>query len=160
MPSFDAVSKIDAHELANALDQANREIANRYDFKGSNARIDEVEGGLKLEAENEFQIGQMQDMFYGRAAKRGIDLQAFDAGEIEESGNRARLMIRLRQGIDRELAKRMVKIVKDSRMKLQAAVQGDVVRVSGKKRDDLQAAMSLFREAELGIPLQFVNYRD
>lgn len=160
MPSFDTVSRIDEHELSNALDQAGREIANRYDFKGADARIDRSDAGLVLEAQNEFQIKQMQDILYGRAVKRGIDLMAFDAGDIVEMNNRARQSVRLRQGIDQDTGKKIVKLIKDSKLKLQAAIQGDVVRISGKKRDDLQSAMTSLREADLGIPLQFINYRD
>jgi uncharacterized protein YajQ (UPF0234 family) len=160
MPSFDTVSRIDEHELTNALDQANREITNRYDFKGADARIDQTDTGLVLEAQNEFQVKQMQDILFGRAVKRGIDLKAFDAGEIVETNNRARQPVQLRQGISQETARKIVKLVKDSKLKVQAAIQGDVVRISGKKRDDLQSVMAKLREAELGIPLQFVNYRD
>jgi hypothetical protein len=160
MPSFDAVSKIDDHELTNALDQANREITNRYDFKGSGAQIERTDAGLMLEAQNEFQVKQMQDILFGRAVKRSIDLKVFDAGEIEETNNRARQPIQLRQGINQETAKKIVKMVKDTKLKVQAAIQGDVVRVSGKKRDDLQSVMAMLRDAELGLPLQFINYRD
>jgi len=160
MPSFDAVSKIDDHELTNALDQANREITNRYDFKGSEAQIERTDAGLMLEAQNEFQVKQMQDILFGRAVKRSIDLKVFDAGEIEESNNRARQPIQLRQGINQETAKKIVKMVKDTKLKVQAAIQGDVIRVSGKKRDDLQSVMAMLRDAELGLPLQFINYRD
>ena len=160
MPSFDAVSKIDDHELTNALDQANREITNRYDFKGSGAQIERTDAGLVLEAQNEFQVKQMQDILFGRAVKRGIDLKVFDAGEIEETNNRARQPIQLRQGINQETAKKLVKLVKDARLKVQAAIQGDVIRISGKKRDDLQSVMALLRDAEVGLPLQFINYRD
>lgn len=160
MPSFDTVSRIDEHELTNALDQANREITNRYDFKGADARIDQTDTGLVLEAQNEFQVKQMQDILFGRAVKRGIDLKAFDAGEIVETNNRARQPVQLRQGISQETARKIVKLVKDSKLKVQAAIQGDVVRISGKKRDELQSVMAKLREAELGIPLQFTNYRD
>jgi len=160
MPSFDVVSEIDHHELKNALDQANREIGTRYDFKGSNARIESNANALTLEAESEFQIKQMQPILNEKLAKRGIDVQCLEYGDIVEMNKRARQPVTVREGLDKDLARKMVKIIKDSKLKVQAAIQGEQLRVSGKKRDDLQQVMQLLRAADLGIPLQFNNFRD
>ncbi len=161
MPSFDVVSKVETAELTNALDQVNREIGTRYDFKGSGAKVERQENLLTLYADSEFQLKQVQDILYTRAAKRGIDVASFDAQKIEAiGGDKARQLIKVKQGIDKELARNIVRLVKDSGLKIQAAIQGEEVRVSGKKRDDLQAAIVLLRGAKLGQPLQFVNFRD
>ena len=160
MPSFDVVSEVDHHELRNAIDQANREIGTRYDFKGSNARIEQNETELGLEAEVEFQLQQMIPILKEKMSKRGIDVECLEFGDVVEMNRRARQAVRVREGLDRDLARKMVKLVKDSRLKVQAAIQGEQLRVTGKKRDDLQAVMKLLREAGLGIPLQFQNFRD
>ncbi len=160
MPSFDVVSEVDHHELRNAIDQANREIGTRYDFKGSNARIEQNETELSLEAEVEFQLQQMIPILKEKMSRRGIDVECLEFGDVVEMNRRARQGVRVREGLDRDLARKMVKLVKDSRLKVQAAIQGDQLRVTGKKRDDLQAVMKLLREAGLGIPLQFQNFRD
>ncbi len=161
MPSFDVVSKVETAELTNALDQVNREIGTRYDFKDSGAKVERQENLLTLYADSEFQLKQVQDILYTRAAKRGIDVASFDAQKIEAiGGDKARQLIKVKQGIDKELARNIVRLVKDSGLKIQAAIQGEEVRVSGKKRDDLQAAIVLLRGAKLGQPLQFVNFRD
>lgn len=160
MPSFDVVSEVDQHELRNALDQANREIGTRYDFKGSNARIDQSDSGLLLEAEAEFQIKQMIPILKEKMSKRGIDVECLDFGDIVEMNKRARQPVQVREGLDRDLSRKMVKLIKESKLKVQAAVQGEQLRVSGKKRDDLQQVMQLLRDAGLGIPLQFNNFRD
>ncbi len=161
MPSFDIVSKVETAELTNALDQVNREIGTRYDFKGSGAKVERQENLLTLYADSEFQLKQVQDILYTRAAKRGIDVASFDAQKIESiGGDKARQLIKVKQGIDKELARNIVRLVKDSGLKIQAAIQGEEVRVSGKKRDDLQAVITLLRGAKLGQPLQFVNFRD
>jgi hypothetical protein len=160
MPSFDVVSEVDKHEMANAVDQANREINTRFDFKGSNAKISIAGQVLTLEAQNDFQVRQMQPMLYEKFAKRGIDVACMDEKEVEEVGQGARQLITVREGIDKELAKKMVKLIKDSKIKVQAAVQGEQLRVTGKKRDDLQQVMQMLRGAELGMPLQFQNFRD
>ena len=160
MPSFDVVSEVDHHELRNAIDQANREIGTRYDFKGSNARIEQNETELSLEAEVEFQLQQMIPILKEKMSKRGIDVECLEYGDVIEMNRRARQGVRVREGLDRDLARKMVKLVKDSRLKVQAAIQGEQLRVTGKKRDDLQAVMKLLREAGLGIPLQFQNFRD
>ena len=160
MPSFDVVSEVDHHELSNALDQANREIGTRYDFKGSNARIEQAGNQLTLEAESEFQVKQMTPVLKEKMSKRGIDVDCLEFGDIVEMNKRARQSVSVREGLDRDLARKMVKLVKDSKLKVQAAVQGEQLRISGKKRDDLQQVMQLLREAGFGIPLQFNNFRD
>ncbi|AOV16973.1 YajQ family cyclic di-GMP-binding protein [Acidihalobacter aeolianus] len=161
MPSFDVVSEVDQHELANALDQANREIDTRYDFKGAEARIEKSgEQGLQLEAQSEFQIEQMMDILLKKIAKRGIDVRCIERGKLTETGRRAMLDIDVKQGIDSDTAKRMVKAVKDSKLKVQAAIQGDKLRVTGKSRDDLQQIIALLRGGDWGRPLQFENLRD
>lgn len=160
MPSFDVVSEVDHHEVANAVDQANREVATRFDFKGTDSEF-EVDGNVvELKTESEFQLGQMLDMLYNKLAKRGIDLGAVEAGEPELMARTATRKVTIREGIDAALAKQMVKKIKASKLKVQASIQGDSIRVSGKKRDDLQAVMALLREADLGLPLQFTNFRD
>ena len=161
MPSFDAVSKVDTAELTNAVDQANREIGQRYDFKGSSANIDRSDDLLTLYADSEFQLKQVADILYAKAAKRGIDVASFDPQKVEAiGGDKAKQAIKVKQGIEKELAKKLVKLVKDSGLKVQAAIQGDELRVSGKKRDDLQACIALFRQSKLEQPLQFTNFRD
>lgn len=160
MPSFDIVSEVNGHELSNAVDQTNREISNRYDFKGSDARVEQEDMTLTLHAQAEFQIRQMMDIMLQRLSKRGIDVQALEEGTVEESGGRARMPVVVRQGIDTERARKLVKRIKETRLKVQAAVQGEQVRVTGKKRDDLQQVIGMLREADVGLPLQFVNFRD
>ena len=160
MPSFDVVSEVDKHELSNALDQANREIGTRYDFKGSNARIEQSGNALTLEAESEFQVKQMIPILKEKMSKRGIDVECLEFGDVVEMNKRARQPVTVREGLDKELARKMVKLVKDSKLKVQAAIQGEQLRVTGKKRDDLQQVMQILRSAGLGIPLQFNNFRD
>lgn len=161
MPSFDAVSKVDTAELTNAVDQANREITQRYDFKGSSAKIDRLENMLTLYADSEFQLKQVADILYAKAAKRGIDVSSFDSQKVEAiSGDKAKQQVKVKQGIDKELAKKLVKLIKDSGLKVQAAIQGEEVRIAGKKKDDLQSCIALLRQSKLEQPLQFVNFRD
>ena len=160
MPSFDVVSEVDHHELTNAVDQMNREISNRFDFKGSNARIELKDQVMNLEADNEFQIKQMHDIIYKKLASRGIDTACLDQGKIEERGMRAYQTITVREGVDKELAKKIVKMIKDTKMKVQAAIQGEQVRVTGKKRDDLQSVIEMLKGADIELPLQFNNFRD
>ncbi|MDH5648844.1 MAG: YajQ family cyclic di-GMP-binding protein [Gammaproteobacteria bacterium] len=160
MPSFDIVSEIDMHELTNALDQVNREVGNRYDFKGSDAKIELKDNVVGLEAETEFQLEQMLDILYNKMAKRGIELGCLDAQEPSMSGKRALQKIKLQQGIDKELAKKIVKLVKDSKLKVQAAIQGEQVRVTGKKKDDLQQVIAFLKETDISLPMQYVNFRD
>ena len=160
MPSFDVVSEVDQHELSNALDQANREIGTRYDFKGSNARIEQAGNQLTLEAESEFQVKQMIPILKEKMSKRGIDVDCLEFGNLIEMNKRARQPVTVREGLDQETARKMVKLIKESKLKVQAAIQGEQLRVSGKKRDDLQQVMQKLRAAGLGIPLQFNNFRD
>lgn len=160
MPSFDVVSEIDEHELANAIDQANREISNRFDFKGSDAKIEIADSVMTLSADSDFQVQQMQPMILQKMTKRGIDISCLDQGEIQTSGQKAKQTISVRQGIDKETASKIVKAIKASKSKVQAAIQGDQVRVTGKKRDDLQEAIAMLKQAELGLPLQYINFRD
>jgi hypothetical protein len=160
MPSFDTVSEVDHHELSNAIDQANREIGTRYDFKGSNAKIEQTENQLSLTAESEFQIKQMTPILKEKMSKRGIDVSCLEFSDVVEMNKRASQQVLVREGLDKDLARKIVRLIKDSKIKAQAAIQGDQVRVSGKKRDHLQQIMQLLRDANLGIPLQFNNFRD
>lgn len=160
MPSFDIVSEVDGHELANAIDQTNREVATRFDFKGADARVEHTNDLLTLHAENEFQLQQMLDILYKKMAKRQIDVGALEVGKPEVQNRRARLLVTVKQGIDKELAKEITKLVKETKLKVQVAIQGEQVRISGKKRDDLQQIIALLREKDLGLPLQYINFRD
>lgn len=160
MPSFDVVSELERHELSNAVDQANREINTRFDFKGSDAKIDESKEGLTMEAESEFQLDQMLTILNQKLVKRGLDIQSLDKQKVESSNMRARQKLLIKEGIEQDLAKKIVKLVKESKMKVQASIQGEQVRITGKKRDDLQQAMALIKGAGLEQPLQFTNFRD
>ena len=160
MPSFDIVSEVNLHEATNAVDQANREVGTRFDFKGSGARYELNDAVVTLHAETEFQLQQMLDILQPRLAKRGVDLLCLKIDPPQVSGKQARQTVTLRQGIDAPLAKNIIKRIKDSKLKVQASVQGEQVRVTGKKRDDLQETIALLRKAELELPLQFTNFRD
>ena len=160
MPSFDVVSEIIMHELTNAVDQANREVTNRFDFKGTNSRVEQSEYTLTLIAPAEFQIKQITDILQTKMSKRGIDIRCLETGKINESNNEARLVITVRQGIDKELAKGITRLIKDSKLKVQSSIQANQVRVTGKKRDDLQEIIALLRKSNFDLPLQFVNFRD
>jgi uncharacterized protein YajQ (UPF0234 family) len=160
MPSFDVVSELDMHEVTNAVDQANREVSTRFDFKGSQAEFELQESSILLRAESEFQLRQMLDILHAKLTKRGIDIGSLEPGEIEQAGKQARQTITLRQGIATELAKKIVKLVKESKVKVQSQIQGEQVRITGKKRDDLQAVIALLKQSKLELPLQFTNFRD
>lgn len=161
MPSFDIVSEVDWHEVDNAVDQANRDISNRYDFKGTDARVERSEALVTVYAENEFQVGQAVDILHNKLAKRGIALAALTSGGPETTaGGKAKQIITVRSGVDQDLARRIVKLIKGSRLKVQAAIQGTQVRVSGKKRDDLQAVIAMLKQSDIDLPLQYVNLRD
>jgi uncharacterized protein YajQ (UPF0234 family) len=160
MPSFDVVSEVDKHELTNSVDQASREISNRFDFKGADARIEQQDNVLTLHAESDFHIKQMNDVLNKSLAKRGIDIGCLEKDEIEVANMRARQKVTVREGIDKELAKKIVKLIKDSKLKVQASIQGEQVRVTGKKRDDLQDVIAMLKQQDLGLPLQFTNFRD
>ena len=160
MPSFDIVSEVDLHEITNAVDQANREVGNRFDFKGTSARIEQTEHILIIHADNEFQIKQVTDILHLKLAKRGIDIAALAAGQIVSSGNKAKQEITVRHGIDQDTARNLVKRIKSSKLRVQASIQGDKVRISGKKRDDLQSIISKLKEDQSDLPLQYTNFRD
>jgi uncharacterized protein YajQ (UPF0234 family) len=160
MPSFDVVSEVNQHEVRNAVDQANREIGARFDFKGSDARVEMPEDNLLLEAQSEFQIDQMRDILTGKLAKRGVDVGALKFDKVETTGTRARQKIEVRQGIDQDTARKLVKLIKDSKIKVQTSIQGEQLRVTGKKRDDLQEVIALLRKSDVGLPLQYQNFRD
>lgn len=160
MPSFDVVSELDGHEVANAVDQANREVATRFDFKGTDAKFELGDFVVNLEAPADFQLKQMIDILTQKLAKRGIDVACMKPEEPEIALNKARQKVVLRHGIDSDNARKIVKLVKESKLKVQSQVQGEQVRVTGKKRDDLQDAIALLKQAELELPLQFTNFRD
>jgi uncharacterized protein YajQ (UPF0234 family) len=160
MPSFDVVSEVDLHEVTNAVDQTNREVGNRFDFKGSDARVEQNEAVLTLYADNEFQIRQVLDILYTRMSKRGIDVAALSSGQVQTSGTKATLAVTVQQGIEQEAARKLVKKIKQTKIKVQASIQGDKVRVTGKKRDDLQSIISQLDSFDLKQPLQAENFRD
>ena len=160
MPSFDIVSEVDWQEVKNAANQANKEISTRFDFKGSNAKIDESDPTLTLTGDDAFKIGQMMEILHIKLVKRGIDLGSLEKAEVRDGGGKATQVITIRQGIDAELARKIVKLIKNKKMKVQAAIQGEQVRVTGKKRDDLQQVMAMLKEEDTGLPLQYTNFRD
>jgi hypothetical protein len=165
VPSFDIVSEVNHVEIRNAVDQCNKEVANRFDFKGSDARVEigekEKAHSLTVFADDEFKLRQVRDVLTGKLAKRGVDTRAFESGRIEPvSGNKVKEEIKVREGIEQERAKNLVKIIKDSKLKVQASIQGDAVRISGAKKDTLQEAIALVRKSVTDLPLQFKNFRD
>jgi len=160
MPSFDVVSELNAHEVTNAVDQANRELAQRFDFKDTGARFELKEFLVAMHAEVDFQLKQMLEILKLRLSKRGIDLRCLEVKEPQTTLSAAHQEVVLRHGIDQDAGKAIARLVKDSKLKVQASLQGDKVRVTGKQRDDLQAAMALLRGAKLDVPLQFNNFRD
>ena len=160
MPSFDVVSEFDAHEASNAVDQANREVNTRFDFKGTGSKF-ELEGAVvSLTSQSDFQLQQMLDILRQKLSKRGIDVGCLQEEKAEITGSEARQKVILRQGIDTLLAKDLVKKIKAAKLKVQASIQGEKVRVSGKKRDDLQAVIALLKDADTDLPLQYDNFRD
>jgi cyclic-di-GMP-binding protein len=160
VPSFDVVSELDRHELTNAVDQANREVENRFDFRGSGAKFELTDWVVTLEAPSAFQVQQMLAILMDKVARRGIDVRALNPEKPEEALHRTRQKVVTANGIETEAARKIVKLLKESKIKVQAAIQGDQVRVSGKKRDDLQEAIALLKQSELDLPLQFTNFRD
>ena len=163
MPSFDIVSEVNHVEIRNAVDQANKEITNRFDFKGSDARVEvnEKEKTLVVFADDEFKLRQVRDVLTGKLAKRGVDIRALEPGKMEAiSGNKMKETVKVREGVEQERAKSLVKLIKDSKLKVQGSIQGDLVRVSGAKKDTLQDAIALVRKSVTDIPLQFKNFRD
>ena len=161
MPSFDVTSEVNKVELKNAVEQSNKEIQNRFDFKGSDARIEQAELTLTVYADDDFKLKQVMDVFTGKCAKRGVDVRALAPKDVEKiSGNKVKQVVEVKNGIETEKSKSLVKLLKDSKMKVQASIQGPAVRVSGAKKDDLQAAIQLLRKSVTDIPLQFGNFRD
>ncbi|MDH4189146.1 MAG: YajQ family cyclic di-GMP-binding protein [Betaproteobacteria bacterium] len=161
MPSFDIVSQVDKQEIKNALEQANKEISTRFDFKGSDARIEQKELELTAYADDEFKLAQVVDVLRSRMSKRNIDLRSLELGAIEKmSGDKVKRTVTVKVGVPQETAKKIVKLLKDSKLKVQGSIQGDAVRISGAKKDDLQGAIQLVRTAVAEVPVQFVNFRD
>ena len=161
MPSFDIVSEVDRQEVKNALEQANKEIANRYDFKGSDARVEQTKLDLVVFADDEFKLGQVMDVLRQRLAKRSVDVRCLELGGIEKiSGDKVKRPVKVKVGIPVEKGKEIQKLIKDSKLKVQGSIQGDALRVSGAKRDDLQNAIALVKKAVTDVPLQFINFRD
>jgi uncharacterized protein YajQ (UPF0234 family) len=162
MPSFDIVSEVEKTEVKNAVEQTNKEVSTRFDFKGSDARVEQAELVLSVFADNEFQLGQVQDILNGKLTKRGVDIRSLEISEkIEKiSGNKVKRSCTVKVGVETELAKKIVKLIKDSKLKVQASIQGDAVRVTGKSRDDLQSAIAFVKKSITDFPLQYQNFRD
>jgi uncharacterized protein YajQ (UPF0234 family) len=161
MPSFDIVSEVNQVELRNAVEQSNKEISNRFDFKGSDARIEQGEDALTLYADDDFKLGQVYDILTAKLAKRNVDVRYLERGEVEKiGGNKVKQVVTVKEGVAGELAKKIVKVIKDSKLKAQASIQGEAVRVSGAKKDVLQEAIALVRKSVTDVPLQFNNFRD
>ena len=160
MPSFDIISEVEAVELRNAVDNANRELSTRFDFRGVDASFDEKDESVKLTAQDDFQLKQMRDILRSNLTKRNVDPNAMEAKVADQTGRTWHQTVIFKQGIETDVAKKIVKLIKDNKIKVQASIQGEKVRVTGKKRDDLQAVMALVRNGELGQPFQFDNFRD
>jgi hypothetical protein len=161
MPSFDIVSQVDQQEVKNAVEQTNKEIANRFDFKGSDARVEQNEFALTVYADDEFKLGQVLDVLRTRLAKRNVDVRALEPGAVEKiSGDKVKRPVTVKVGIAQDKAKQIQKLIKDSKLKVAASIQGDALRVSGAKKDDLQSAIQLVRKAITELPIQFINFRD
>ena len=161
MPTFDVVSEADIVEVRNALDQANKEITNRFDFKGSDARIEQKERELTAYADDDFKLSQVRDVLISKFAKRGVDVRFLDYGDKQKiGGDKMKQVITVRHGVSGDLAKKIVKLVKDSKIKVQASIQGDAVRISGTKRDDLQSVIALLKKDVTDVPLAYQNFRD
>ncbi len=161
MPSFDIVSEVDMHELNNALDQSNREVGTRFDFKGSDASFElDSDSNIKVSAESDFQIQQMLEILRSKMVKRGIDIKSLEEGDVQLVGQKASMIVTVQQGVEADIARKIVKAVKEAKLKVQTAIQGEKLRVTGKKRDDLQQVMALLKEGSYGVPLQYDNFRD
>ncbi|CAH6781240.1 nucleotide binding protein YajQ [Vibrio chagasii] len=160
MPSFDIISEVEAVELRNAVDNANRELSTRFDFRGVDASFDYKDESVKLTAQDDFQLKQMRDILRSNLTKRNVDPNAMEAKAADQTGRTWHQTVIFKQGIETDVAKKIVKLIKDNKIKVQASIQGEKVRVTGKKRDDLQAVMALVRNGELGQPFQFDNFRD
>lgn len=161
MPSFDVVSEASLVEVRNAVDQTNKEVGTRFDFKGSDARVEQKERDLTLFADSEFQLGQVRDIVNAKMTKRGVDIRFLDIGKVEKiGGDKVKQVVKIKNGIESEAAKKIVKAIKDAKMKVQASIQGDAVRITGAKRDDLQSAIALLKKSITDTPLDFNNFRD
>ncbi len=160
MPSFDIVSEVDMPEVNNALDQSRREVATRFDFKGVDASFELKEKEITLTADSEFQLEQMLDILKGKMVKRNVDAKSLEIGELQKSGKQVFQVLTIQQGLEADMSRKIVKLIKDSKSKVQTAIQGEKLRVTGKKRDDLQEVIAMLREAKLDVPVQFNNFRD
>ncbi len=161
MPSFDVVSEANLVEVRNAIDQANKEVGTRFDFKGSDARVEQKERELTLFADSEFQLGQVMDIVNNKMTKRSVDIRFLDIGKVEKiGGDKVKQVVKVKNGIESDAAKKIVKAIKEAKMKVQASIQGDAVRITGAKRDDLQAAIALLKKSVTDMPLDFNNFRD
>src|SRR5919108_3328066 len=161
MPSFDIVSQVDRQEVRNAVEQTNKEVANRFDFKGSDARVEQTDLALVVYADDEFKLGQVLDVLRQRLAKRNVDIRALELGAVEKiAGDKVKRPVTVKVGVPQEKAKQIQKLVKDSKLKVAASIQGDAVRISGAKKDDLQSAIQLVKKSVTDLPLQFINFRD
>ena len=160
MPSFDVVSEFNKHEATNAIDQANRELSTRWDFKGVGASFDLNDNIVLMTANEEFQVDQMRDILEGCLIKRGIKASCLNYGDIQGAGKQVKKEVTMRHGLDKDLTKKITKLIKESKVKVQSAIQGEQVRVTGKKRDDLQQIIALLKESDIELPLQFTNFRD
>jgi uncharacterized protein YajQ (UPF0234 family) len=161
MPSFDIVSQVNEQEVKNAVEQTNKEITNRYDFKGSDARVEQTKLDLTVFADDEFKLGQVMDVLRGRLAKRSVDVRHLESGTVEKiSGDKVKQAVKVKVGIPQEKGKEIQKLVKDSKLKVQASLQGDAVRIAGAKKDDLQNAIQLVKKSVADLPLQFINFRE
>jgi cyclic-di-GMP-binding protein len=161
MPSFDIVSQVNEQEVKNAVEQTNKEVTNRYDFKGSDARVEQKELDLTVFADDEFKLGQVMDVLRARLSKRNVDVRCLEPGTVEKiSGDKVKLAVKLKAGIAQDKAKSIVKLIKDSKLKVAGSIQGEAVRVSGAKRDELQSAIQLVKQSVTDVPIQFINFRD
>jgi uncharacterized protein YajQ (UPF0234 family) len=161
MPSFDIVSEVDKQEVRNAVDQVNKEVGTRFDFKGSDARVEQADYTLTVFADDEFKLEQVFDILTTKLAKRNVDVRSLDKGQVEKiSGNKVKQLVTVKTGVESELAKKIIRLIKDSKLKVQGSIQGDTVRVSGAKRDNLQEAIQLVKKSVTDFPLQFQNFRD
>lgn len=161
MPSFDIVSEVDKQEIRNALDQVNKEVSTRFDFKGSDARVEQADYKLTVFADDEFKLSQVLDILMAKLAKRGVDVRCLDKSEVEKiSGNKVKQQVTVKTGVESELAKKIIRLIKDSKLKVQGSIQGEAVRISGAKRDILQEAIQLIKKSITEFPLQFQNFRE
>ncbi|ABB74347.1 YajQ family cyclic di-GMP-binding protein [Nitrosospira multiformis] len=161
MPSFDIVSEVDKQEVRNAIDQVNKEVGTRFDFKGSDARVEQADYTLTVFADDEFKLDQVFDILTTKLAKRNVDVRSLDKGQVEKiSGNKVKQLVTVKTGVESELAKKIIRLIKDSKLKVQGSIQGETVRVSGAKRDTLQEAIQLVKKSVTDFPLQFQNFRD